>query len=189
MDREESKKILMVIQVSYPNWHPVDLTMAINTWHLMLEEYQYREVEAALKAFILTDTSGFAPTIGQLVEKIHNLRKKMNVKNDISELEAWSLVYKAICNSNYHAEEEFEKLPPAVQKAVGGPANLREWAQMESDTVQSVEQSHFLRSYRAAIARQETDEKLPESMKLAIASQRNKALEVKDGEEKALRCL
>ena len=54
---------------------------------------------------------------------------------------------KAIANGNYHAEEEFNKLPPLLQRAVGSPDNIRELASTNADTVQSVEKSHFIRSY------------------------------------------
>lgn len=175
MTREETKKILMIIQTSYPNWHPADLSFTVDTWTIMLEGYEYTEVSAALKAYILADTSGFAPSIGQLVDKIHSLRERTREGEVLGELEAWSLVYKAICNSNYHAGEEFAKLPPVVQRAVGSPENLKEWAQMDTDTVQSVEQSHFVRGYRSALEQEQQDAKLPQEVK-AMLEQRAAAL-------------
>lgn len=176
MTREETKKILMIIQTSYPNWHPADLSFTVDTWTIMLEGYEYTEVSTALKTYILADTSGFAPSIGQLVDKIHSLRERTGKGQELRELEAWSLVYKAICNSNYHADEEFTKLPPAVQRTVGSPENLKEWAQMDSDTVQSVEQSHFVRCYRSALEQARQDDKLPQEVK-AMLEQRAALLE------------
>lgn len=175
MTREEAKKILMIIQTSYPNWHPADLSFTVDTWTIMFEGYEYAEVSTALKTYILADTSGFAPSIGQLVDKIHSLRERTGEGKALGELEAWSLVYKAICNSNYHAEEEFAKLPPVVQRAVGSPENLKEWAQMDTDTVQSVEQSHFVRGYRLALEQEQQDAKLPQEVK-AMLKQRAAAL-------------
>lgn len=165
MTREDTKKILMIVQTSYSNWHPVDLGFAINTWTSMLSEYSYQEVADALKTFILSDTKGFAPSIGQLVDKIHLLRESSGEQRYIGELEAWAMVYKAICNSNYNAEAEFQKLPDMVQKAVGTPANLTEWAKMDVETVQSVEQSHFIRSYRATVEREKENAKLPQEIR------------------------
>lgn len=182
MTRDEIKKILMVIQTSYPNWHPQELSFTINTWFEMLREYEYLEMMTALKAYILADSSGFAPSIGQLVDKTHSIRESVNEKR-LGELEAWSLVYKAICNSGYHAEEEFNKLPEEVQKAVGGPENLREWAQMKLDAVQSVEQSHFIRCYRAALQRKREDEKLPGEIKRLIANKVSSETKEMKGEQ------
>lgn len=162
MTREEAKKMLMVVQVAYPNWHPVSITETIDAWFIFIEDYTYEEVMQAVKRFILTDTKGFAPSIGQIVACIHESHES----DGMSELEAWSMVWKAICNSNYNSEAEFEKLPLAAQKAVGSPANLREWAQMETDTVFSVAQSHFIRGYRTALERQKLEEKLPNNLRI-----------------------
>lgn len=55
----------------------------------------------------------------------------------------------ALRNSGYNSVTEFDKLPPVVRRIIGSPSQLREWAMMDSDTVQSVVQSNFMRSYRA----------------------------------------
>lgn len=47
--------------------------------------------------------------------------RELNTPKQLNELEAWSLVEKAIRNSIYNSQEEFSKLPPLVQKAVGSP--------------------------------------------------------------------
>ena len=146
MTREDAKKLLMIVQTSYPNWHPPDLQFTINTWYEFLKDYDISKVQQALKAYILTDTRGFAPSIGQIVGRLHT-------ESELGELEAWAIVYKAICNSGYHSEEEFDKLPGTIKKAVGSPANLKEWSMMPTETVQSVEQSHFIRAYRTTCER------------------------------------
>ena len=65
--------------------------------------------------------------------------------------------------------EEFAKLPEACQMAVGSPANLREWALMDSDQVGTVEQSHFIRNYRTAVKRISEDRKIPNQIKALIS--------------------
>ncbi len=164
MTREETKKIVMIISASYPNWKPQDLKFTVDTWALMLEEYDYNQIAVALKAYIASDTSGFAPSIGQLIDKMHILTSK----NEMNELEAWNMVYKAICNSGYNSECEFAKLPEACQRAVGSPANLKEWAMMDIDIVQSVEQSHFIRNYWTVLHRMRDEEKMPKSIRKLI---------------------
>ena len=78
------------------------------------------------------------------------------------------MVRRAISNSNYNSDKEYEKLPALVQKAVGNPANLREWAMMDIDTVNSVEQSHFIRAYRSVISREKDLQKLSPVMRQLI---------------------
>ena len=76
-------------------------------------------------------------------------------------MEAWSLVRRAIQNSLYHADEEYSKLPPIVQKAVGSPDNLRGWAAMDAATVSSVTASNFIRTYSSEVEQAAYLEKIP----------------------------
>lgn len=80
---------------------------------------------------------------------------------DMTEMEAWGMVNKALSNSSYHAKEEFDKLPSVVQKTLGRHEVLQEWAGMEIDTVQSVIQSNFIRNYRTVLQREKERNKLP----------------------------
>lgn len=75
--------------------------------------------------------------------------------NELNELEAWSFVRKALRNSGYHANEEFEKLPPIVRKAVGSPDNLYCWSQMDITSVENIVQVNFLQVYRMAVNQEE----------------------------------
>lgn len=165
MTRDETKKILMVVQAAYPNFRvpDSDKPIIVNTWHRFLGEYTYEQVEAAVCTYIRSDTSGFAPDIGKVIDKLQALF----CPYDLNEMEAWRLVYKAICNSYYHADEEFVKLPEVVRKAVVDPGQLREWGQMNVDTVNSVIQSNFMRSYRVEAVREKERQKMsPDVLKL-----------------------
>jgi hypothetical protein len=66
MTRDETIKLLMVIQSAYPNFKPPDKTVAVDTWYTMLKDMDYNVVQMGLRAYITSDTSGFAPSIGQL---------------------------------------------------------------------------------------------------------------------------
>lgn len=168
MTREETKQLVMTMSVAYPNYHPADITFTVNVWASMLEEYNFQQVQIAFKKYVLSDTSGFAPSIGQLVEQLRDVVEG----DDIGELQAWGMVSKAIKNSGYHSENEFEKLPLVVQRAVGSAANLREWAMMDSDVVHSVVQSNVIRNYRAAAKAMRDEAKLPPKFRKLLASQR-----------------
>lgn len=164
MTRDETKKIIRIIADSYPNYRPSDISETIDVWHMMLEEFSYQQVAVALKAYILTDTSGFAPSIGQLVGKM----QMVSQPNELNEMEAWALVSQALKNGYYGAEEEFAKLPELVQKAVGTPANLRAWAHTDESSIENVVQSNFMRTYRTVVKRESECAKLPDSIKLAM---------------------
>lgn len=163
MTREETVKIIRIMVDSYPNYKPNDISETVDVWHMMLEEYSYQEVSIALKAYILSDESGFAPSIGKLVSKIHT----MTAPQELNEMEAWSLVSKAIRNSTYNSVSEFEKLPPLVQKAVGLPDSLREWAMTENLNLEVV-MSNFQRAYKAELKRHEELQKMPQNVRQLI---------------------
>ena len=164
MTREETVKIIRIMVDSYPNYKPNNISETVDVWNVMLSDYDYNLVAMALKAYILSDTSGFAPNIGQWVAKIRLLTKPQ----ELSEMEAWSLVSKAIRNSCYNSVEEFAKLPPLVQKAVGTPDNLRNWAVSDYQTIESVIQSNFLRTYRTVVKRENEINCMPNEIKALI---------------------
>lgn len=165
MTRDETIELLMMIQAAFPNYKPPDKTVAVNTWFLMLADYPYHQVQMALKAHIATDTSGFAPSIGQIIDKM----QMINRHAEHNEMEAWSLVSKALRNGNYKSREEFEKLPDLVKEAVGSPENIHNWAQADINSIESVIQSNFIKSYRLVVNRQKEIQKLPKDIKAMIS--------------------
>ena len=88
--------------------------------------------------------------------------------NVMTDEKAWRLIYAAICNSAHNSGGEFAKLPPELQRIVGSPNQLRDWALMDSDTVNSVVASNVQRAYRTRTASEREMRLLPESVKLAI---------------------
>lgn len=152
MNIDETAAVLAVLQTAYPQFYrtitrqQVDATIGL--WAELFAEESFEVVKAAVKAYIVTDTKGFPPHIGAIKEAI----RKLTQPEEMTEMEAWGHVAKALRNSGYHSAAEFEKLPPVVQRIVGSPSQLREWAMMDTDTVQSVVQSNFMRSYKARAA-------------------------------------
>lgn len=164
MTKNEARKIIAVLIVSYPNFKPVDVELMTNTWAEMLEDFTYEQANLGLKAYIRSDTSGFAPSIGQLIEQIN----KFTHPEELNEMEAWALVSNALRNGYYHAEDEFGKLPSLVQKAVGNPSNIRNWAQTNNLSVENVIQSNFIKTYRLLVMREGENRKLPKNMQEMI---------------------
>lgn len=172
MTREEVIKMLMVIQAAYPNYKQQDKTVAANTWYMMLKDYEEEVVEAALKIYIASDTSGFAPAIGQLIDKINTV----TAPPELNSMAAWGLVSTALRNGYYGAEQEFEKLPLTVKKAVGSPDNLRHWALSDSKSVETVIQSNFIRTYEAEVRRKNEAAKTPLDVRALIDKISNQKL-------------
>lgn len=159
MTRDEVKDIQMIIQAAYPNYNPPDKAITINTWLELLGDYTYEQVLAAVYAFIRTDRKGFAPSIGEIMEKLQLLFGE----RELNEEEAWAMVLKALRNSGYHAEEEYGKLPRPIQIAIASPKRLEELALMQNMNV-TVESSNFKRVYRTVIETERDIQKLPQNL-------------------------
>ena len=164
MTETEVRKLLAMTQAVYPNYNPPSREAAVNAWLMCLSEYDNNVVMAAFKAYMTTDTSGFAPSIGQLLDKLHAIQDPQ----ELNEMEAWSLVSKALRNGYYGAVEEFNKLPPLVQKAVGSPDNLRNWSQTDTNSIENVVQSNFIKTYRTVVNRENEIKKMPADVRTLI---------------------
>lgn len=164
MTREQVGKLLMTIQAYYPNYNPPDKEITLNAWHIMLAEYPEELVLQALRACITTNTSGFAPDVGQIMSKIQTISQPQ----ELDGMAAWGLVSKALRNGTYGAVEEFNKLPPLVKQAVGMPDNLKNWATSDYQTIETVIQSNFLRTYEVVVKRANEINRMPDDIKSLI---------------------
>lgn len=169
MTKRETVELMTVLQANYPDsfrgQSEAVIGAKITLWHRMFGEYPKEVVNAAAMAFMATDTKGFMPSVGQIMEQI----QRLNRKDDRTPDEAWRLVYRAIQNSTYWAEDEFKKLPEDIQRFVGHPDQLKQWALMEADVVQSVIASNFQRSFKVRQANDRDYEKLPGDVKAFVA--------------------
>lgn len=164
MTREETVEIIHIICDCYPNFKPEDLSRTIDAWQVMLEEYSCEQVAVALKAYITSNTSGFAPSVGEIVAKI----QLVSQPQELDGMAAWGLVSKALRNGTYGAVEEFNKLPPLVRQAVGMPDNLKNWATSDYQTIETVIQSNFLRTYETVVKRANEINRMPDNIKSLI---------------------
>lgn len=156
----------MTIEAAFPNWKPqAPKEFVVNLWHKFLASFDQKEVERAVQVYIATDTSGFAPTIGQVIDHIHVLVEP----EQLNDMQAWALVAKAIHNSGYNSKAEFARLPLIVQKAVGSEQQLKIWA-MDENYNSNVVSSNFIKTYRNVVQRERELAKMPVEIKQLIES-------------------
>lgn len=159
MTYAEFAKLAANIKTYFPRDNVLPSDRAMTLWYESLKDLDADAVMTGLKKYVLTNK--FPPSISDL----RSYAVRPAGKEEISETHAWNLVYQALGNSIGHAEEEFDKLPEVVQRAVHSPGQLREWAKMDIRTVNSVIYSNFLRAYSAAVVRQREDDNMPEYLK------------------------
>ena len=163
MTEKEVRQLLAMTQAVYPNYNPPSREAAVNAWLMCLSEYDNNVVMAAFKAYMTTNTSGFAPVPGQLIEILQTLTQP----SELNEIEAWSIVRKALRNCGYNAEQEFAKLPTVVQKTVGTPQQLKIWA-CDSEFNENVVSSNFIKTYRTEVKRATELNKMPSDVRKLI---------------------
>lgn len=180
MTRAETIQLLAILRAAYPAFYKgmgkQELESIVNLWTEMFPE-PAEVVAAAVKLLIANDTKGYPPHIGAIKERIHQI----NTQGGMSEAEAWALVRDAAANGAYGAESEFEALPPLLQKLVGGPDQLRQWAMMDEDTVSSVIASNFQRAYRGAVESEKQWAKAPDDVKV-FAKQLAESLSLREAD-------
>lgn len=163
MNKTETAKLLALLQSEYPlsfsKLTKEQMDLKLELWASEFASDPFEAVYTALRMYMETGEQ-FAPNIGQV-------RKRMQMQkqqDELTEGEAWAMVSKACRNGSYGYKKEFAKLPPLVQKAVGRPEQLREWAAMDESQVQTVVASNFMRSFRAAKERQKELDSYPPAL-------------------------
>ena len=149
MTKDETLKIMSILRAAYPRYYAnqskEDAAGAVNLWHIMLSDHDYKTVMMAIRAVIAN--LKYPPSVADVIASIQSL----TAPRDLEPLEAWGLVQKAIRNSLYNADEEFNKLPETIQLAVGSPDALRAWARDDEGATNTVTASNFQRSYAARL--------------------------------------
>ena len=159
MTIQETSKIMDILITAYPKWG-VNKQDALILWSQMFVDEPVELVAAAVKSYIITDAKGFPPVIGQIKQIIAKAQA-----DDMSEMEAWNLICKAASNGKYGAYEEYEALPPILQKIVGSPRQIYLWANTSEDEFSTVVASNFMRSYRAELEKAKFERSLPSDVK------------------------
>ena len=178
MTRQETKDLMAILKAAYPNFYKdiskEEAKAAVDLWATIFSDTPAKLVIEAVKSLICM--LKYPPTIADVKEKVAMITQPQ----EMTEMEAWERVKRAI--SYYHATEAFANLPPILQKIVGSPNTLREWAVMDIATVNSVIQSNFMRSYKARVAKEREYAMLPESTKQIIQQLAGtKRMELTDG--------
>lgn len=167
---------MMTMCALFPSFKPENKSQMIDTWLVMLGEYPKDEVFLALKSYIHSNNSGFAPGVSQL---IYELEKPKEIAT-MDSLSAWKLVRVAIGRSTYGYVDEFNKLPPTIQKAIGGAEILHYWA-MDGHFDEGVTMSQFIKNYNSVVTKQRDFERLPIEMKSRVQQFIEKCPETSDG--------
>lgn len=147
MTEKDAIRILAMIEA---NWQPVkNQQAAIDLWASCFRDDPVEIVQTAVMALIQTSDMNFRPTVGMVRRKMHDI---INGEK-MTETEAWLRIKKAMPKAQESPEtlsgarEAWAGLPEDLQKLVT-PRQLLDWNSIETEKLDTVVQSNFLRSYR-----------------------------------------
>lgn len=179
MTEKEMGTIMDILSAAYPMYYKnsssEEKIAAFKLYYIHFGQYSKDLMFNVVNAYIASDTKGFPPAIGQLKEKLLQITEP----KALTEQEAWNYVAKALRNSLYNAKAEFDKLPDEIKGIVGSHNQLREWAMMDSERVNSVVSSNFMRSYKVRVKHEREMLTLPNQVRefISIATQDKLLLE------------
>lgn len=146
MTREEFSVIAKGMKAVYANPTFIADKDAFDVWYALLSDLDYALVSKATQDYMKSTSKIPTPA------DIRNRAEELTRGDELTETEAWSLVSKALRNGIYYAQDEFAKLPPLVQRAVGSYEQLRIWAS-DNEYNESVASSNFMRAYKTLCER------------------------------------
>lgn len=178
MTKADTAKILSMISEMYPSFRKdrnPEITLSV--WQRIFQDQPYALVENALMAYIASDVKGFPPQPGALNAFINQAAASL----EPSETEAWRMVIRAARRGLYNSHEEFAKLPPSIQRIVGSPEQIYEWAGMSVEDMNTVVASHFKRAYRNYLEHAGDFFRLPGALQNALIASSEDRLSSREG--------
>lgn len=172
MNKQETAQIITLLAGNYnkiAEKTKEQKIMMMNTWHECLNDLDYDLVLQAVKKTIIE--SEYPPTIHEVRKNAIEIIKPSTQRTAI---EAWNEAYRLICNGLYLTEEQFSYVSPEVKKFFGNVRQVKELAQADIDTVNTVTKGQFLKQYDIIVAREKEQKMLPEQMKQYINQISNK---------------
>lgn len=166
MDREQVIKILSYLKVVYPNFYKglskQEAEETIAVWQDLFIDCDFNLVFVAIKELINSSENPFPPTISEVKSKMYELTNREILPTDL-----WASLKKAIGNSAYHSEEEFEKLPMECKMFIKNPRQLKELSQNDSNINDTVVKGQFFKQIEIIQKRIKEDKlMLPETKKI-----------------------
>lgn len=168
MTREETKMIIKMLSSVYVNEFSKltedKVIQMIDVWSMLLEDEDANKIATVTKTYLKASTNAFMPTPAMLI----NMAYELFTPKGMTEQEAWNVLYKAICNSGYNAQREYDNLPNEI-KPLCTPSQLREWGMMNIETLNTVVASNFMRSFKVREKQRVDYAKLPNETKNLIS--------------------
>lgn len=166
MTRDDVIKALAIVKAAYPAFYSKmtarDAENAIALWVDMFSADDPRVIALAVKDCIATH-DGYPPSIAAIKNRAKQLVREASDAPGIDDL--WALFARACSNGIYGSQEEFDKLPPVLQRFAGSTRALYDYAMMDGDTFNSVVRGQFYKRVQALQEQEERAAMMPPEVK------------------------
>ena len=184
MTRDDVIKMLTLLKAAYPAFYSKmssrDADDAISLWIEMFSGDDPRIIALAVKDCIETH-DGYPPTIAAIKKCEKQLVKSVSDAPSVDEL--WVIFLKACSNGIYGACDEFNKLPPILQRFAGTPRALYDYATMDSETLNSVVRGQFFKRVQAMQEQAERNAMMPPQVREILREAASKMRFIDDTNE------
>ena len=127
MTKQDMAKILRILQEHYRSEGITEKTVL--AWHPIFEDYEYEEVELAVKMLAREREFTSFPAPASLVKYIEIIRGKK------SPTRLWDMAYRAMTQASTHTRETFAELPEELQEFFGSINQLRDYGMQDGDKI------------------------------------------------------
>lgn len=153
-----------------------EFELSVDIWLTIFNTYTFDQFKQAIISFMANDIYGNFPKPGNIMQYI----KVANKKKEREFTEVWAEIYKAICNSGYHANESFEALSIEAKEVVRSPQNLKQWAITEDFNAEVV-YSNLNQVYKNNCKHKEKVESIPQNLRVGVGFEQDRIfIEKKD---------
>lgn len=160
MTPDETKKIMKVIETSYPitkTFTDEETKLQFSIWCDAFKDVPYAICARVVTDIIQNEDREFAPSLGHIKSRINKL-----LDTTLDPEDAWHLVKKAI--QTWDVVESWRQLPKDIQRVVT-PTDLQDWGKMDSDDVNNWVKTSFMKSYKRSTDNQKELARLPQQIK------------------------
>lgn len=164
MNRQETSKILAVLNVAYPRFEikPDQVALTVELWQKSFEDIPFQIVEAAVQKLLLE--SEYPPTIAAVAQRIAEVSSPT-----LTAAEAWGEVVEAERKYGYYRQEEAMNSLSALTRKVVEQIGFVNWCISKNVDTENTLRAQFRMAYQTMADRQKNDALLPERLKLMIA--------------------
>ena len=160
MTKDEVRNMMKYFQATYKGFcEGMDIGSVLNVWFDIFRDVDKGIAQIAARNHVMT--SKYPPTPADVM-------KQIGVMMEPDDTDLWVHIERATRNGIYGAGEEFANLPPECQSFLCSPEALKELAQCDAGTINTIVKGQFMKYVPQIRDHQAVQRGLPMEVRAAI---------------------